>query len=236
MNSWEHGMSPAQVKKLDSGHYHKSIGEKYANTTFSVLREGEVMWWLDGKLNVPQVIELGRKCCGEFLVMTTLGGKHIDEFKENPIEYAKHLANCIKLLQSIDISECSFDSGVDFQLSELKFLMDNNLHSTDDWEKTTDFHNAQELYEWLYINKPKDEELVFSHGDLTANFFVADDGYYFYDLGRAGKADKWLDIAFCVSDLRDIGDEYVNNFFHLLGVKNPNWQKIEYFILLDEMF
>lgn len=57
------------------------------------------------------------------------------------------------------------------------------------------------------------------------------------DLGRSGRADKWYDIAFCVRSIReDIGEEqYVELFFDLLGIK-PDWEKIKYYILLDELF
>src|SRR5574344_893714 len=59
----------------------------------------------------------------------------------------------------------------------------------------------------------------------------------FIDLGRSGRADKWYDIAFCVRSIReDIGEEqYVELFFDLLGIK-PDWEKIKYYILLDELF
>ena len=57
------------------------------------------------------------------------------------------------------------------------------------------------------------------------------------DLGRSGRADKWDDIEFCVRSIReDIGEEqYVELFFDLLGIK-PDWEKIKYYILLDELF
>ena len=58
----------------------------------------------------------------------------------------------------------------------------------------------------------------------------------FIDLGRAGKADKWYDIAFCVREIRDFKEEkYIDEFFALLEIE-PDWDKISYFILLDELF
>ncbi|EAI4592331.1 aminoglycoside 3'-phosphotransferase [Campylobacter jejuni] len=95
-----------------------------------------------------------------------------------------------------------------------------------------------ELYDFLKTEKPE-EELVFSHGDLgDSNIFVKDGKVSgFIDLGRSGRADKWYDIAFCVRSIReDIGEEqYVELFFDLLGIK-PDWEKIKYYILLDELF
>ena len=232
------GMSAADVIKFQYENdflYIKSIDDKYSKTTYSVAREKSVVQWLNGQLNVPTIIDFGIENNREFMVMGKLPGIHIDDFKESPDEYVVHLANCIKLIQSIDIQNCPFDSRVDMRLAELKFLIDNNLASLDDWEDTTNFTDPHEFYRWLYENRPS-EDLVFSHGDLTANFFVKNSDYYFYDMGRAGVADKWYDIAFCICIIRDFGDKkYEDKFFELLNIA-PNYEKIEYFILLDEMF
>jgi len=232
------GMSAADVLRCRADNeilYIKSIDTKYSETTFSVKREKDVMQWLNGKLNVPKIYDFGIENNREFMVMSELAGTHIDDIKLSPNEYIAHLANCIKLMNSVDISNCPFDSSVNMRLAELEFLIENNLASLDDWEDTTNFADSNELYQWLCNNKPS-ENFVFSHGDLTANFFVNGADYHFYDLGRAGIADEWLDIAFCVRAIRDFEEKkYEDKFFELLNIK-PDYKKIEYFILLDEMF
>ncbi|MCL1807346.1 MAG: hypothetical protein FWG31_06560 [Oscillospiraceae bacterium] len=65
----------------------------------------------------------------------------------------------------------------------------------------------------------------------------------FIDAGRGGLADKWQDIALCVRslgyNLRDSGqtekDRYTALLLSCLGVE-PDWVKIKYYILLDELF
>ena len=238
--TFSNGMSSAEVLQCDYNGkcvYIKSIDTLYDTTTYSVKREKDVMQWLDGKLAVPKVIDYISENNREYMLMSACAGTHIDKLKLDPERYVEHLANCINLLQSIDISNCPHDSTIDIRLKELDYLLQNGLVSVDDWDSTTTFADATELYQWLRANKPSQEELVFSHGDLTANFFVNGSGYCFYDLGRAGIADKWMDIAFCVSDIRDwCGDRrYEAMFFELIGVR-PNYEKMKYFLLLDEMF
>lgn len=232
------GASPAEVIKFKSGKdylYLKSIDKKYSETTFSVKREKDVMQWLNGKLIVPEVIDFVCEDNREFLIMSELKGRHIDDFKTDPETCVQIFANCIKKIQSIDISNCPFDSGLNIRLTELGYLLQRGLASTDDWESTTKFSDTSEFYKWLCENKPS-EELVFSHGDLNANVFIDGNNYCFYDLGRAGIADKWLDIAFCISDIREYKNKkYEDMFFKLLNIE-PNYEKIEYFLLLDEMF
>lgn len=105
------------------------------------------------------------------------------------------------------------------------------------WEEDTPFTNPLELYDFLKMKKPR-EEFVFSHGDLGDSNILVKDGIVsgFIDLGRGGKADKWYDIAFSVRSIKDIGEEkHVKLFFDLLGIE-PDWEKIKYYILLDELF
>lgn len=235
------GMSPANVYKCTIGedvYYLKTIDKKFSQTTYSVKREAEMMKWLQGKLKCPCVLEYGEQDTIEYLLMGELKGWHIDEFANQPLQYISYLAKAIKQLWSVDINDCNFDSRIDFRLAELRYLLDNNLADVDlsNWQQTIGFTEPEELYKWLCDNKPL-EELVFSHGDIGANFFVADDEIYFYDLARCGVADKWLDIAFCVRDIREYysDTEYENKFFELLGIE-PDYEKINYYILLDNMF
>lgn len=234
------GMSAAEVYKCAIEEhivYLKKIDEKYAQTTYSVKRETEVMLWLADKLNVPKVIEYGQKENAEYLIMSELKGKSIDEFVENPKQYITYLVNAIKLLHSVDISNCPFLSRVDMRLEELDYLLKNNLADTDisNWEDSTEFTDPQELYKWLCDNKPQ-EELVFSHGDIS-NLMIEKDEIYFFDLARCGIADKWLDISMCVREIRNYyhNPDFEELFFEMLGMK-PDHEKINYYLLLDEMF
>lgn len=234
------GMSAAEVYKCqieDQIVYLKRIDMIYSQTTYSVKREAEVMQWLDGKLKVPKVIEYGQKENSEYLIMSEIRGKSIDDFTTDPIQYITYLANAIKLLHSIDISTCPFSSQIDMRLEELNYLLKNNLADTDisNWEDSTEFTDPQELYKWLCDNKPQ-EELVFSHGDIS-NLIIQEDQIFFFDLARCGIADKWLDISMCVREIRNLFDnpEFEKLFFQMLGLV-PNYEKIDYYLLLDEMF
>ena len=64
------------------------------------------------------------------------------------------------------------------------------------------------------------------------------------DLGNAGVADKWRDIALCYRSLRHNADGTFGKYypgiapddlFKELGIE-PDWDKMRYYILLDEPF
>lgn len=131
-------------------------------------------------------------------------------------------------------------NSLDSCLVELDYLLNNDLVDVDceNWEEDILFKDLCELYDFLKMEK-FEEEFVFFYGDLgDSNIFVKDGKVSgFIDFGRSGRVDKWYDIVFCVWLIReDIGEEqYVELFFDLLGIKF-DWEKIKYYILLDELF
>ena len=104
------------------------------------------------------------------------------------------------------------------------------------------FQNPADLLAWLEENRPE-EELVFSHGDYCLPNIFIKDGHVsgFIDLGNCGVADKYQDIALCYrSLLHNYGEKEYKDFkpemlFEELGIE-PDWKKIKYYILLDELF
>ncbi|MFR5866150.1 MAG: phosphotransferase [Acutalibacteraceae bacterium] len=101
------------------------------------------------------------------------------------------------------------------------------------------------LLGWLETHRPK-EHAVFTHGDccLPNLFFDGGGRAFFLDLGRAGIADAYTDIALCLRSLRQnlagVYDGKVRRtvsedaFFDALGLQ-PDAEKLRYYTLLDEL-
>lgn len=96
--------------------------------------------------------------------------------------------------------------------------------------------SAQDVYKYLVSNMPK-EDKVFIHGDYCFNNYFADNNHIsgFIDLGQMGVGDKYQDIALCVRELLDFDKKYTELLFQYLDMK-PDYEKIRYYILLDELF
>ncbi|MEW6178634.1 MAG: APH(3') family aminoglycoside O-phosphotransferase [Chloroflexota bacterium] len=241
------GMSPARVYKLvgrSENLYLKISDSRYQGTTFDVEREKDIMVWLMGKLPVPEVLHFERYETTNFLLMSEIGGEAGGDYlkrQRDPEKMIRIYSEGIKLFQSLSISDCPFLSDINFRLNEVEYLLRHNLADVDikNWEDDTHFENPDELFGFLKSHVP-DEELVFSHGDFgNSNLFILNDQISgFVDLGRSGKADKWCDIALCVRSIQhEIGNDekYLDFFFELLEIQ-PDWDKIRYHILLDELF
>ena len=54
-------------------------------------------------------------------------------------------------------------------------------------------------------------------------------------MGRGGVGDIYQDIALCVRELGEIDPKCVDLLFKELDIK-PDYEKIKYYILLDELF
>lgn len=211
-----------------------------------------MMKWLNGKLSVPKVI------CHEvvdgrsyFLMSRMEGMMSCDEYYlERPEKLVTLLAEGLKMLWSVDVSGCPAERTFDVWLAEAAERVEQNLVDVDNVEPETfgenGFENPTALLKWLEEHRPTYEP-VFSHGDYCLpNVFLKDGEVAgFIDLGDAGISDKWRDIALCYRSLKHnfdgtYGGKVYEGFspdilFEKLGIE-PDWAKIKWHILLDELF
>lgn len=219
----------------------------------SFQRDTEMMKWLkDKRLPVPEVLTAFTMDDTDYLLMTKIEGKMAcDEYyMENADLMISLLAEALKMLWSVDISDCPYERASDRELEEAKYRVENGLVDMNNVQPDTfgenGFESPEKLLEWLYANRPL-EEPVLSHGDFCLpNLFLKEDKISgFIDLGGAGIRDKWMDIADCWRSLKNNADGTYggkvyediapDSLFEKLGME-PDWEKIRYWILLDELF
>lgn len=211
-----------------------------------------VMNWLDGKIPAPKALAFEKDEIYQYLLMSRIPGEMSCSryYLEHPKELVPLLAEALKMLWSIDITDCPKYGSLDDELKEARYRVDNNLVDTSDAEPETygenGFENPEALLKWLENNKP-DYEPVLSHGDFCLPNIFMEAGHIsgFIDVGDTGVGDKWKDIALCYRSLKHnfdgtYGGKVYPDFdpdvlFDVLGIE-PDWEKIKYFILLDELF
>ena len=171
-------------------------------------------------------------------------------FLERPQELAARLAEAIRMLWSVDVSDCPRCRDLDAELKEARIRVEKHLVNVDQVEPTTfgpgGFKDPGQLLDWLEHNRP-DYEPVLSHGDLCLPNILIDHGRIsgLIDLGYTGIGDKWRDIALCYRSLRwnaegafggrIYPDTRAERLFEALGIA-PDPEKIRYYLLLDELF
>lgn len=214
--------------------------------------EYHFMEWLQDKLPVPEILEYQIVEDRAYLLMTKVPGKMAcdDEYMNNPEQLTTMLAEGLRMLWKVDVRNCPYIWNLEKKLKQATFAVEHNLVDVNNVEPDTfgenGFKDPHHLLEWLKNNRPE-EEPVLSHGDFCLpNIFIANGKVSgFIDLVRTGIADKWQDIALCYRSLLHNFDGKFNGrkysgfnadmLFNKLGIE-PDWDKIKYYILLDELF
>ncbi len=216
-------------------------------------REMQMMEWLKGTLPVPEVICHEIQEGMSYLLMSRLQGVMACDSTamKHPEQLVGALAAGLQMLWQVDISDCVYWSNLDQKLEAAKYNVEHGLVEMDRCEPDTfgegGFENPEKLLGWLMENRPE-EEYVLSHGDYCLpNVFVKNGTVCgFLDLGKMGIADKYQDIALCYrSLLHNYQGKYgggmvyedfrPESLFAALGME-ADWEKVRYYILLDELF
>jgi len=171
-------------------------------------------------------------------------------FTNRPQLLIERLAEALHLLWNADTTGCPYPDRTALALAEARRRVEAGLCSTTDVEPDTygpgGFASPEALLTWLEANRP-DERPVLSHGDFCLpNIFADERGITgFIDVGRAGIADPYQDIALAYRSLRHNYEgkyarpgmpqlEY-DTLFDAVGVK-PDFERVRYYTLLDELF
>lgn len=208
-----------------------------------VERQNTMLRWLDGKLPAPKIIHSENTDGVNYLLMSRIHGKMScdEEYMNQPETAAKALAEAVKMLRSVDITDCPFIYTIDEMLSDAE----KHLREADKshWQGT--FPTPGEQLEWLKSHKYADD-LVFSHGDLCMPNVMLEQGHVsgFIDMAQCGAADRWYDVTLCLQSMERNFSGFFGGrkyegfkpemFFDALG-DEPDRDKIKFHLLLDEL-
>lgn len=211
----------------------------------------EMMRWLSGRLPVPEVLCYEHDSERQYLLMRKLPGRMACDpyYLERPQELVALLAQALRMLWRVDVSDCPRKGTVDAALRQASYRVEHGLVDPASAEPTTfgerGFQGPQALLKWLEEHRPSLDP-VLSHGDFCLpNLFLSDGRISgFVDLGKTGVGDRWNDIALCYRSLKHNSSGAYGGkvypgidpdvLFEALGLA-PDWEKLKYYTLLDEL-
>lgn len=237
------GQSPSKVYRFNRHgevFFLKVSSTLYAKTTYSVSREAQMIDWLGNKLRVPELVMAFKNEQFECMITRGICAKPISAVALSDVSFISLYQEVLQQLSSIPTQDCPYISDIQSRLTESKFFIDQGLLGEideDDFELELWGEHNSYLSLWNQLNTSRvDENLTFSHGDITDSNILLDqqDQIYFLDLGRAGLADQYVDIAFVERCLReDVSLKSAQLF--LMQLQRDDYDKRKYFLQLDEL-
>lgn len=193
--------------------------------------------WFAGRMPVPKVIafERGAKT---YLLMSTVKGVPSHE-ATSPADCVEVLAAGLRRLHQLDAAACPFDARLSVTIEQARANAVAGRVDESDFDASRAGRGAIDLLADVEAMRPAGEDLVVTHGDFCLpNIILAANGDIagFIDLGRAGVADRYQDLALAARSIAyNFGDAYVAPFFTAYGV-DPDPKRIAFYQLLDEFF
>lgn len=243
--SWEEitiGCSESNTFRVKGDNYHQFLKIQSINAKEKLLNEKERLEWLQGKLPVPKVLYYEQDDINEYLLISEIAGKdasvEIDKTTSVP-DLMKQLALGLKMIHSIKIDQCPFDQTVQKKLEEARLRVEKGLVNEDDFDEERKGIPSDVLFQHLKDSVPKDEDLVFAHGDYCLPNIILQNGKIngFIDMGRAGISDRYQDLALAVRSITyNFGKEMLPYFFNEYGMQRYDKAKINFYQLMDEFF
>lgn len=203
--------------------------------------EKDIYRWLSPYLPVPEIYYYSKDEKYEYLLMSEIEGFNAaDNNTLSSEELVILLARGLRQIHSIDISSCPFNTTLNVKLKQAKKNVDMRLVDKDDFNEENQGKSSEDIYNNLVDKRTFSEELVFTHGDYCfPNIMLKHNEVSgFIDMGRAGVADKYQDIALFYRSMKyNLGsEELFPLFLREYGLEEVQREKIDYYILLDELF
>jgi aminoglycoside phosphotransferase len=211
----------------------------------SLNRDAAVLRWLDRHaVRVPRVEAFVVQNDLEWLLTSTVPGRDASSaWSENDVgRVITALASGLKRLHALPIHDCPFDRRLEVTRREAAARVQANAVDEDDFDERHLGSSAEALLDLLESSVPDREDLVFTHGDYCVPNVLIDSSFEvgFIDLGRAGIADRYQDLALMTrsleSDLNPQFNGWSEVFLERYGITAPNRSKLEFYRLLDEFF
>ena len=205
--------------------------------------QAQALRWLEGRLPVARVLAFEKGEGLAALWMTRLkGADGVDLCRQAaPEEVATSFALALRQVHSLPIDNCPLDQRLDRKVALAEARARNGEVDEDDLDECRRGLPVEELLGQLHERRPKDEDLVFTHGDYCVPNVMFEQGQLsgFVDLGRCGVADRYQDLALLVRSLAlkvNAGQDLSGVVAKVYAIDKWDQAKVEYYQLLDEFF
>lgn len=198
--------------------------------------------WLADYLPVPAVAQFVATPGQAWLLMTALPGQTayqlLESASEASIGVVDALASFLLRLHAVPRSDCPFNSDHAFRLSRARTRIEAGLVDVDDFDDERAGWTAEQVWAELQKLLPLTPDPVVTHGDFSLDNLLMRDGDVVgcIDVGRLGIADRYQDLAILWHSLGEFGPSLQDRLFAQYGIADPDRRKLQFHLMLDELF
>ncbi|WP_420009148.1 APH(3') family aminoglycoside O-phosphotransferase [Xanthomonas sacchari] len=224
--------TPDLYLKRGTGSSHDDVVDEFAR-----------LHWLRGTRGVPRVLHFEADAAGAWLLSEALPGKTAYQWLQEAPAQAERivqaLAEFLRHFHATPIDTCPFDASHPLRLAAAQRRLQAGLVDTEDFDAARAGWSAEAVWQAMTALLPLASERVLSHGDYSLDNILLDAPdrvVGVIDLGRAGVADPYQDLAILANCLDEFGPELADHFFAAYGVATPDLTRLQFHQLLDEFF
>lgn len=198
--------------------------------------------WLIGRIAVPEVTHFLATADAAWLVTTALPGQTAYALLEAELASREGivdaLARFLRQIHAIDVHSCPFASDHLRRLPLARLRVAAGLVDEDDFDDARSGWTAAQVLSALEGLLPLAPDPVVTHGDFSLDNLLMRDGEVVgcIDTGRAGVADRYQDLAIMWNCLEEFGESAQSRFLEAYGEGQPDQVKLQFHLLLDELF
>lgn len=200
--------------------------------------------WLAPCLPVPAVLQFAQAAAPDqaWLLTAALPGKTASEVLEaDPAlgpAVAGALAAFLRRLHALPVAACPFDAGPAVRLAQARRRIDAGLVDAGDFDAERQGWTAEQVWTALHDGPPVAPDPVVTHGDFSLENILLHEGKVAgcLDVGRAGIADRYQDLAIAWRALGELDPVLQQRFVEQYGLLDIDQGKLRFHLLLDELF
>ncbi|MCC7696383.1 APH(3') family aminoglycoside O-phosphotransferase [Janthinobacterium sp. EB271-G4-7A] len=200
--------------------------------------------WLAQYLPVPAVVEFARVADPDqawLLMMAIPGTTASAVLEENPAlgpAVTDALAAFLRRLHALPVNACPFDAGPAVRLAQARQRIDAGLVDAEDFDAGREDWTAEQVWLALQERVPLAPDLVVTHGDFSLENILMHEGAVVgcLDVGRAGVADRYQDLAIAWRGLGELDTSLQQRLLRQYGILDADQGKLQFHWLLDELF
>jgi aminoglycoside 3'-phosphotransferase I len=209
----------------------------------AIADEAARLRWLAGRVPVPAVrlfVATGERA---WLLTDAVPGLTGDEWLARDAAalpaIVRDAAALLRRWHALPVEDCPFNAGHELRLAHARRNVVDGLVDTDDFDEDHEGWSAEAMLAATEALAPVDPDRAVTHGDFSLGNILFDAAGRVtgcIDVGRAGVADPYQDIAILWQNLAEFGAKWPAMLLRELGIAAPDERRLQFHRCLDELF